>query len=431
MGELFEASANGARTLASTYARDGGGRIAQKTETVGGETTTYSYEYDDAGRLEQVLTNGVVTGDYDYDANGNRISGLSNGALAAATYDGQDRLTRYGTKSYDYDRRGQLKQVSDSSTATSTRFTYSSGGQLLRAVLPSGSLIEYVVDGFGRRVGKKVDGTLRQGFLYGDAAGPLAELASDGSVRSRFVYGTGSTPDYMSRGGVNYRIVSDERGSPRQVVNTSTGEVIQELEYDAFGNVRRDTNPGFQPFGFAGGLYDRDTRLARFGARDYDAETGRWTAKDPILFAGGDPNLYGYALGDPVNFVDRDGRCAGGGGSPSGGSGGQGGNGGGSASGNGGSGTGGAGGAGDGSTTGGAGSVGFSLQVFIGCMMAWAGNPEEPVNWEVFNACIQCALSGGANWAMCYVCIEWGGMEQTVTCWRQAGGKFIGGWRGQ
>jgi RHS repeat-associated protein len=68
-----------------------------------------------------------------------------------------------------------------------------------------------------------------------------------------------------------------------------------------------DTNPGFQPFGFAGGLYDDDTGLVRFGARDYDAYSGRWTAKDPILFHGGDANLYQYALGDPVNRIDPSG----------------------------------------------------------------------------------------------------------------------------
>jgi len=56
--------------------------------------------------------------------------------------------------------------------------------------------------------------------------------------------------------------------------------------------------------GFAGGLYDPDTKLTRFGYRDYDAETGKWTAKDPIGFAGGDTNLYGYVFNDPVNFVD-------------------------------------------------------------------------------------------------------------------------------
>jgi hypothetical protein len=38
--------------------------------------------------------------------------------------------------------------------------------------------------------------------------------------------------------------------------------------------------------------------------REYDPFVGRWTAKDPILFAGGDSNLYGYVLGDPVSGVD-------------------------------------------------------------------------------------------------------------------------------
>jgi len=65
-----------------------------------------------------------------------------------------------------------------------------------------------------------------------------------------------------------------------------------------------DTSPGFQPFGFAGGLYDQHTGLTRFGARDYNPLTGRWTAKDPIGLDGGDTNIFGYVLNDPVNLVD-------------------------------------------------------------------------------------------------------------------------------
>jgi RHS repeat-associated protein len=56
--------------------------------------------------------------------------------------------------------------------------------------------------------------------------------------------------------------------------------------------------------GFAGGHYDPDTGLVRFGARDYDPYTGRWTARDPILFASGHANLYGYVGNDPVGRVD-------------------------------------------------------------------------------------------------------------------------------
>jgi RHS repeat-associated protein len=94
------------------------------------------------------------------------------------------------------------------------------------------------------------------------------------------------------------------------VVEADTGSVVQRIDYTAFGEVKSDTNPGFQPFGFAGGLYDPDTGLVRFGARDYDPKVGRWTSKDPILFEGGDTNLYGYVLNDPVNLIDETGMFA-------------------------------------------------------------------------------------------------------------------------
>nr|MDA3934219.1 RHS repeat-associated core domain-containing protein [Gammaproteobacteria bacterium] len=154
-------------------------------------------------------------------------------------------------------------------------------------------------------VGKQVNGTLVQGWLYRDLLNPVAELDGAGNVVARFVYGErANVPAYMVKGGVTYRIVSDHLGSPRLVIDVATGMIIQQMSYDTFGRLIEDTNPGFQPFGFAGGLYDPDTGLVRFGARDYDPETGRWTAKDPIKFAGGDPNLYGYVLNDPVNLVD-------------------------------------------------------------------------------------------------------------------------------
>lgn len=37
---------------------------------------------------------------------------------------------------------------------------------------------------------------------------------------------------------------------------------------------------------------------------------GRWLSKDPILFAGGDTNLYVYVMQDPVNLIDPTGELA-------------------------------------------------------------------------------------------------------------------------
>ncbi len=65
-----------------------------------------------------------------------------------------------------------------------------------------------------------------------------------------------------------------------------------------------DSNPGWQPFYFAGGLYEETTGLIRFGVRDYDPSIGRWTQKDPILFGGGVSNFYEYCLNNPANNVD-------------------------------------------------------------------------------------------------------------------------------
>jgi RHS repeat-associated protein len=95
------------------------------------------------------------------------------------------------------------------------------------------------------------------------------------------------------------------------VIADSAGQVVKAIEYDAYGNVISDSSPGLTlPFGFAGGLKDSDTGMIRFGYRDYDPTTGRWTARDPIGFKGGDTNLYGYVLGDPINWIDPSGQVA-------------------------------------------------------------------------------------------------------------------------
>jgi len=199
---------------------------------------------------------------------------------------------------------------SKTENGSTTNYHYDLLGNLLTVTQPN-KTIDYIIDGQNRRIGKKVNGQLVQGFLYKDQLNPVAELDGNNTVISHFIYADkANVPAYLIKGGISYRIISDQLGSPRLVVNSSTGEIVQRIDYDVWGNISQDSNPGFQPFGFAGGIYDNDTQLSRFGARDYDAWSGRWTNKDPIRFGGGDANLYGYVLSDPVNFIDPDGLVA-------------------------------------------------------------------------------------------------------------------------
>ncbi|MCK0536741.1 Lcl domain-containing protein [Alcanivorax quisquiliarum] len=287
-----------------SYSRDKGGRLTARTESLNGSSFTDSYQYDIAGRLTQVTRDGVTTS-WQYDDNGNRTH--ENGQLIAS-YDAQDRLVSYQGATYQYTANGELASKTES--GATTHYTYDELGNLLEVELPGDITIAYVIDGQNRRIGKKVNGSLTHGFLYQDQLNPIAELDGNGNVISHFIYADQpNVPAYMIKDGNTYQIISDHLGSPRLVLDVATGQVAQRLEYDVWGNITQDTNPGFQPFGFAGGIYDQHTQLTRFGARDYDAHSGRWTAKDPIGFAGGDSNMYGYVVNDPVNFLDPEGEA--------------------------------------------------------------------------------------------------------------------------
>ncbi len=288
------------------YTRDAAGRIIQKVETINGTATTYGYSYDQDGRLTDVTVNGSAYGHYGYDSNGNRTSYTGpDGTTISGTYDNQDRMLTYGSFSYTYTANGELTSKTDTSTGQVTTYQYDVLGNLRGVTLPDGTAISYLIDGRNRRVGKEVNGTLTQAWLYDGQLRPVAELDGSGNVVSTFVYATHvNVPDAMVKGGVTYRIITDQLGSPRFIIDQATGNIAERLDYDAFGNVLLDTNPGFQPFGFAGGLYDSQTGLVRFGARDYDPQAGRWASKDPIQFYGHLSNLYEYPICDPVNRTD-------------------------------------------------------------------------------------------------------------------------------
>lgn len=231
-----------------------------------------------------------------------------------ASHNNDDQLTKLQgsiNRDYKYNEDGELSEMTN--CYGTTTYEYDSFGNLKTVNFPGGKIVEYKVDAFNRRFKKLVNGQVSEYYLWYDQIRLAAILDGNKNPKAIYVYGSESenVPGYVIKDGKTYKIIHDPgTQSVRYIVDSENAMIIQESEYDEHGNIMKQTNAGFQPLGFAGGLYDADTGFVRFGARDYDPKIGRWTTKDPIGFGGGDTNLYAYVGGNPMSYVDPSGLDA-------------------------------------------------------------------------------------------------------------------------
>lgn len=329
------------------------GQIKKKVETHGSTQYEYQYNYDDMNRLIKAKIVHKVRKEekekkrkkgahkekkklkfekvgqrvehYKYDPNGNRLRAIysHDGKKTKyeyqekferkgkhskandeykATYTIEDQIETIGSVTYTYDVDGYLTSKTDGSKATT--YEYGSLGELKKVTLEDGRVIEYLHNANNQRVAKKVNGLITEKYLWKDLTTLLAVYNADDTLKYRFDYADARIPVSFTDTTGTYYLSYDQVGTLRTVTDSS-GTVVKEISYDSFGNILSDSNSAMSlPFGFAGGLYDADTKLTRFGYRDYDSVTGKWTSKDPISFGGGDTNLLAYVGNDPVNKID-------------------------------------------------------------------------------------------------------------------------------
>jgi len=293
----------GTARFGETEAYDAGNKMSHRDETFGTTTTGLDYTYNAAGRLTAVERNGSASESYGYDANGNRTSRTRPGLGGAetATYDAQGRLATRGGITYSFDTAGYLTQRG------ADTFTYGPRG-LLQSATIGGSTITYAYDAMGRRTAR-TEGAGTEQYLYGDPTDRWALTASRDAAGqlTQYFYDPYGRLIGLDRGGARFYVFTDMIGSPR-LVTDSTGATVKRIDYDAYGDVITDSAPGFAlRVGFAGGLKDPTSGLVQFGLRDYEPASGRWTSRDPVLFDGGQTNLYAYVADDPVDAIDPDG----------------------------------------------------------------------------------------------------------------------------
>jgi RHS repeat-associated protein len=318
-GDVTGIAEHGDPTDALGYTHDSLGRLTGRTVTVNGSVVaSLAVTYDAAGQVASTTL--PAPRSFSYDADG-RLTGVSGGAPLTYAYDARDNMTSgpagaitstvddrvisVGATSYAYDSNGRL------SGRGADTFTYSAGGRLLTATVGP-TTVTYGYDAAGRRVSRS-DGTTTTQYLYGNGDIPYQLTASkQGGVTTVYRYDAQGNLAEIERSGSSYLVATDQVGSPVGVYDTATGSAVLQRSYDPFGRLLSQTGGFDLPIGFAGGVADPTTGLTLFGARDYDPDTGHFTAPDPILYDGRSLNLYAYVGENPSTNIDRSGLAAGG-----------------------------------------------------------------------------------------------------------------------
>lgn len=289
---------NGSYSLELTR-RLGDGRLTQRREMIGGRRLRISYGYDSAGRLAYAAWQGRGSEVYEYDREGRRKRDrnlLRGMAAREFLYDWDNRLLSAAGSRFEHDEHG-FRSARLEPDGRITRYHYAPAGELLAVELPDGRFIEYSYNASGRRVSKSVDGRLAE--IYRWAGSSRLVGFQDSRWTMNFRYGTGRLPLSMECGGQPYVLYFDQAGTLRAVSHVS-GRLIQVRTSDTFGNLLGLSGPELHiPFGFGGGLFDPDTGLTRLGSREYDADTGRFTAASPP--GAETPEAGCCCLDDPVN----------------------------------------------------------------------------------------------------------------------------------
>lgn len=330
---------------AFTYSHDNVGNRLSKTVDTGRkhgrhhEATRYDYSYDAVYQLVESLA--VREGKrkekelhhqseaFAYDPVGNRESGPD----WKDTYVHNDGNQMLNSRKYDYQydengnmiaKTGQYGRHYDQDSWT---YEYDYENRLIKVTKVEEDEIKTVTfkyDPFGRRIEKRVE-EIEKGdiefktYTYVYDNEDIILMLQNGSDDeeghhkgkhrtktriSRFVHGPSiDEPLAIEQKGKLYFYHADGLGSITSLTDHKA-KVVQSYEYTAFGEMKHHGGKVKQPYTYTGREWDKETGLYFYRARYYDPYAGRFISQDPIGFAGGDVNLYGYVGNASIGFID-------------------------------------------------------------------------------------------------------------------------------
>lgn len=258
-------------------------------------TATFSYGYDDSGKITSLNANQAVF-EWAPSLNYARTYGAVNNRNQVAS-----EIQGGTTRANNFDLDGNM-----TSDGVNT-YTWTFGNRLAGASR-SGMTASYAYDGDDRRTVKVVNGVMTRTLWSG--ADELAETNQAGTILRRFVpSGTGAMDDRLAMlsGTTISWFHTDHLGSVI-AVSAANGRTTATAAYSLHGELASGVIPPGGVFGYTGRQFDPETGLYQYRARYYHPRLGQFLSTDPIGTQD-DPNLYQYVGWDPVNATDPTGRC--------------------------------------------------------------------------------------------------------------------------
>ena len=281
------------------YTYDGNGNQLEKLQKHG----TIKYSYDRMNRLQKVRYPNA-TEELFYDKAGNRTKRLYNGAEELYQYDKRNRLTTYTkggvTSQFTYDKAGNLLKDDKA------KYTYDAFNRNTKVETFNGNIQINRYDAEDLRHEMEENGKLVTFIFRGDEI--VTEETQEDKIR--YIRANSLLASDAESARTYYHYASDEMGSITHVVDGEADKILNQYEYDAWGNPTTCNEKVPNRFKFNGQQYDPITQQYYLRARYYNPVIGRFTQED--TYRGDGLNLYAYCAGNPVYYVDPSGHelCA-------------------------------------------------------------------------------------------------------------------------